>query len=459
MAEKRVTLRGPGYQVAIAGGAQRPQFIGRTLVVGYRILELDVKASMLGESIASLLLPPISVEGEDSGHVESLIDYYRFRVVLEQTQDLVMRFGPLTKMVGVPPEYPAVARMSLNKRLYPCVFNEVLESGQLMDEMRREYGSLLESRGLLSADGTLVISRDVVGQLRRILSDIAGLVGSTTRIGFQAPRSLAGCEPSEGLRDPGTLLSLPEGRVSVSCDPDSLARIAGARGASSLDLKCNYASPLSSSLICDGDGLKFIVKEYTRMQIKWIPASIASAMMYKYRVSPKSRMSAEYRNLRVLRRIIRTPKIYGVCGTYYSTKMVREYIEGEPVASSHSKHAWRLAGEAIAMLHDNNIAVGDPNPGNFIVTGKGDVALIDAEQAARFDPKKGLWDLIVFTLYSLALGADENLVAGALREYFNTARKSNSIIKEAEKEAIWATISLIPSIGLKARQLIMGQIT
>jgi tRNA A-37 threonylcarbamoyl transferase component Bud32 len=289
------------------------------------------------------------------------------------------------------------------------------------------------------------------------MSDIAGIVGATTRIGLHIPETLSSCEPLQVLRDPGRLLVLPEGRASLGCDPGSIAYIAGVAGAAGRGLECSYASPLSSSLICSYGGSRFIVKEYTRMQIKWIPASLASAMMYKYRVSPKSRMAAEYRNLRVLRKVVRTPRIYGVCGTYYSTKMVREYVEGNPVASSSSIDDWRLAGETLALLHDNDIAVGDPNPGNFIVTGEREVALIDVEQAARFDPRKGLWDIIVFTLYSLVMGVDESLVAGAIREYFGSTAKRNAILKEAEKEAVWAAISLLPSIGLKARQLIMSQ--
>lgn len=455
MAEGRAVISGPGYKVVVVRGAQRPYFSGDTLMVGYKLLELDSRASILGESIASLLLPPITVE-EHGLEVRSLVEYYRFRVVLEQVQDLVMRFGALAKLLRVPPEYPAVARMSLNRKLYPCIFNRVLSSRKLMDEMRGQYSKMLEPRGLLSRRGSLVINRDLIGQIRRILSDIASLVGATARVGLNIPGSLAACEPSTLLGDPGRLLDLPEGRVSLNCDISTVASMAlggGLEGGGKTE--CRYTNPLSSSLICESNGERFIVKEYTRMQVKWIPASLASALMYKYRVSPRTRMMAEYRNLRALRKVVPTPRIFGVCGTYYTSKMVREYMEGDPVASADSRDHWRLAGEAMARLHNRDIVVGDPNPGNFIVLKDGRVALIDAEQAARFEPRKGLWDLIVFTLYSLALGVDEKLVSAALEEYFKLSWRREQIVKEASRESVWGALALVPYIGVKARRIIL----
>ncbi|MCE4601953.1 MAG: hypothetical protein F7B18_02085, partial [Desulfurococcales archaeon] len=176
MAEGEAIISGPGYKMVVTRGAQRPYFNGDTLIVGYRLLELDSKASMLGEVLASLLLPPITLE-ERGVSVSEIIEYYRFRVTLEQIQDLLMRFGSISKLFVVPPEYPAVARMSLNRKLYPCIFNRVLSSKELMAEMRSQYSRVLEPRGLIAREGGLVINRDLVGQIRRILSDIAGLVG------------------------------------------------------------------------------------------------------------------------------------------------------------------------------------------------------------------------------------------------------------------------------------------
>ena len=83
------------------------------------------------------------------------------------------------------------------------------------------------------------------------------------------------------------------------------------------------------------------------------------------------------------------------------------------------------------------------------------MALIDAEQAARFEPRKGLWDLIVFTLYSLALGVDEKLVSAALEEYFKLSWRREQIVKEASRESVWGALALVPYIGVKARRIIL----
>ena len=189
------------------------------------------------------------------------------------------------------------------------------------------------------------------------------------------------------------------------------------------------------------------------MAVKWLPAAALGRGYVSYRVSPKSRMAAEYRYLRLLRPIARTPRILEVCADYTTSVMVREYVEGTPTLSSRDPGDWGAAGRLLARIHRAGYAVGDPNPGNFIVDDVG-ARLIDAEQARPLDDRAAAWDLAVFAAYARFMGAPRDLVRAALEAYREEARGLwGRVSRLAASPRLWVHLSVTPRVALELQQL------
>ncbi|MEB3774624.1 MAG: hypothetical protein GSR86_06855 [Desulfurococcales archaeon] len=441
--EERVGFRVGGLSVSIVRGVYPPVFKGPHMRMGDVLLEMDAGYSVFGDTLAGILLPPLEPIGGDTAWLGRVVSRYRARVVAEEYLNIITRLGSMAEEVKVDPAYPPASRMHQLSRLYSCIYNRALEG---VEDLRREYRAVREDLGIGEVPSR---SRARVTEVLKsyIMSITIPLNITAARIISSPPEEVSGCSPEGLLKAPWKLLSLPEGGASIDCKSidEVLKELVGA------GYKCTQPNPISSSVKCSGEGRSVILKEYTRMYAKWIPAAIAASTTYGYRLSPKERLAADYRYLRLMRRVTVTPRIIHVCSDNYTAKMLREYMEGTPLVDSRDPEEWARAGEVLARIHTAGYTLGDTNPGNLLVTPGGGIAVIDAEQAKEATLRGMAWDIIVATVTSIFYGVPEDLIEALLSEY----RKTHAgALQEALRDKYWMSLLIIPHIIQKARNLI-----
>lgn len=442
-------IRGARYEIVVDEKITLPKWDPgeRRLYVNRPLLEADVKISLLGERIAGLLLPPVEASSND---LEELIAVYRRRVAAEQAIDLVSRLGPLAKMASIDLAYFPVSRAQL-------VWGDV---GCMLDldpeRLRKAFREAARVAGEVAGDTVRVMPRRyrefIYTTLRRLQISTINWASSIMRLirasGYN-PLSLCR-ERDEEPPDPSWLVYLPEGQFLYDCPgvEDIAENYVGG------DARCKKVGFTSSTLVCEGPSGKIAVKEYLRMIAKWLPASILSRSAVKYLITPKSRLYNEYKHLIELRSIIQTPRILAVCGDPVKAVMARSFIEGTPVIDSGDPGEWRDSGRALADIHNAGYVLGDPNPGNFVASRDG-LGLIDAEQARRFTPAGGAWDLIVYVYYPVALGKDRDLIVEGVKGYLERVdpRRKKRVVRELRKGKIWLGLVLLPYQFRKAREV------
>ncbi|MEB3861938.1 MAG: hypothetical protein GSR84_06940 [Desulfurococcales archaeon] len=446
MEERARFLAGGVLEVRIHRGLHPLYYKDGALHVGDTILESDAQRSTMMETAAGLLLPPIEEPRGDVGWLEGLARTYRSRVIIDEYTEAEARLGGLARLLRARPSYPAVSRMSLLRRLYPCIYNKALEDLGALDEAytveHRRLGIDPQAplQGLQGAKRSLAVARVAVAGYSALHPAVALLA--------RLPHHATGCTPHRLLVEPWRLLSLPEGTVSLDCGAvDRVVEDLAGPG-----YKCRSPNPISSSLDCQGPRGRVIVKSYMRMSPKWIPAALAASPVYSYRLGPRERMEADYKYLRALRGTVETPIVHHVCGDLYNTKMVRSYLEGRVILHSRSPEDWSQAGKGLASIHKAGYTLGDTNPGNILATPTGKTGVIDAEQAREATPRGMAWDLIVLTVTSIFYGAPEDLITTLLASYKDTIGKGP--LEEALRERNWIGLLSIPIIVQKSRNII-----
>ena len=449
-------IDGPGYRLLVVEGLAPVTWEegeGLAIIRAPRIaLELDAYLGVLGEAVAGLLLPPVRVEGP--GWLERIVEDYRSRVVAEQAADMVVRLGRLALEARLRPSALPVSRMTLYWGVNGCLYGKALDPDAL-DEEYRGYAELVGS-----LEGGYLHLRPA--RYRRVLQAAASRIRALAARGVaRLASSLAPRGPWPGSRcdpgqppEPGDLMVLPEGRAFYNCPGGRwlAERILGE------NVECVRPGWQYSSMVCSGGAGRIVVKEYYRMIVKWLPAALASAPYYGYILSPKKRLYNEYRHILALRGLVGTPRILGVCGDQARAVMAREYVEGRPVLESRDPRDWEASGVALARIHNGGYALGDPNPGNFLVGPRG-VSVIDVEQAKKYTVERGAWDLAVYTVYALLFNSPEELVSSGLRAYAAHA----SPLAEGEARILasrgfWATLAALGPVAARARSLLLSSL-
>ncbi|MCE4619621.1 MAG: DIPK family protein [Desulfurococcales archaeon] len=445
-------VRGKGYRVIVEDSAQLPKWSreSRILRVGKQWLEADARFSLFGERMAGLLLPSIEYDEE----LSRLVEAYRIRVMAEQAADLQARIGRLASQVRVRPSYFPYSRARLLWHDLGCLIRDGLEPSTLDGE----YSPLASRIGSLE-DGLVALAPRKYREVLRVEASkwrirAAGLLTSIAR---RLAGELHLCEAGAvgDPVDPSPLVMAPEGDYFHECPkPEGMAsRYTGG------EASCRRTQWTASTLVCEGPSGRVAVKEYTRMIVKWLPASIAGGGIARYMIRPKARLANEYKYLRLLRDVLPTPRILGFCGQYFQSMMARSFLEGRPVLGSQEPMDWRLSGRALARIHLSGYVLGDANPGNFIASGRGEAGIIDAEQARRFNPRRGAWDLVVYTYYALFFNAPEDLVAEGLRSYTGyLAERDPHIMREIEGNLrdpqLWGPLLLAVNVYQKTRRIL-----
>lgn len=176
------------------------------------------------------------------------------------------------------------------------------------------------------------------------------------------------------------------------------------------------------------DGEKFVAKRYTNwISLKWLTLSLYGLGSVRFSISGRRRMEAEYAfNDLLARRGLRVPQILGADPK--SRTILFAYVSGDGLsivlarmaqltqAGQREREAARGAGVLMATAHQLEAALGDTKPENFIVDRKGEVTLVDLEQA-RYQGDYS-WDVAEFLFYSGHYWLPFNEVLSAYVEAF-----------------------------------------
>ncbi len=435
-----------------------PKILGRartTLEVPLSLLRADAAYSILGETAAGFLLGMYVVEGECPA-IGEIAETYRRRVVVEEFYQLYNWLGSILRDTRVSPLYvPAVRAWRIRGHVSSIISSQL--SGSVRGELEETYREAAVSLGLLRDGKVNVKEVRVQGRAesesyRRSLEAAWNMYRKTLG---QVLGPVVDDEQTHMLiENPGLLVELPEGSLTLEKHtPETLSsQITGK------DTLCRPSSPLSSSLACRGEDGRAVVKIYGRLAVKWLPATIASPREARYLVTPRARMANEYYWLRRLRKAVATPRIHALA-VNPSRMMLRDYVHGIPAFDSEEKRHWETAGRTLAFLHKLGVALGDPNPGNFIVDEENleYSAIVDAEQARPYAPVAGAWDLVVFTVYPLLFGKDKSLVESAVEAYRLEDPELYRRHAEILSQGIgWGGVKLLGPIYLQAKRILLG---
>lgn len=208
-------------------------------------------------------------------------------------------------------------------------------------------------------------------------------------------------------------------------------------------VECFRRGLLYSVYICAGPGGFVAVKDYRVSSLKWIPAFIAAAPTVRYRRDPKLRALSELYYSRLLRMVVNTPRILSAHLWERGALTVREYVPGVSVLDSRDPRAWRMAGKALARIHSEGYALGDANPGNFIVSGSS-ITLVDMEQVRPSDPTSIAWDIITVIAYTHLTRAKGTYLNELIETYVGEGAPTREAIRELGKLKYWTPYLLMP---------------
>ena len=158
------------------------------------------------------------------------------------------------------------------------------------------------------------------------------------------------------------------------------------------------------------NGDRYVAKRYTNwVSLKWFTLSLYGLGSVRFSISGKRRMEAEYYfNDFLYRRGMRVPKILG--SDPRARVILFSHVQGEQLLARLAgvlgfsdpgqleREAAYSAGGLVASAHELDVALGDTKPENFIFDRRGEVTLVDLEQARHNGDFA--WDVAEFLYYS-----------------------------------------------------------
>jgi Mn2+-dependent serine/threonine protein kinase len=373
-------VEGYNFKVIARSGLFKPVFNDENLIVPWRLLELDATYGLLGDSIAGILLAPVV---RASSRASRLVKLYRLRALSEEYTWLRRVLGPIAKVTVLKPELYPLLRMNKLLDVYCNIYVEALK--------RLNLEALSYARSL------------EVGEVR----------SPPVRVALK-PRSEEECRLEEApmLEDPWSLARTLEGSIRLG----SVSYEAVASPHVGEPVECSRVGILHSITLCRGPRGVVVVKDYGVSSFKWIPAFLASTPASRFQRDAKSRAATELAYSRILRSVVKTPRVLSINLQDGRVVAVKEYIAGKPVLEARDPKAWREAGRALARIHNTGYTLGDANPSNFLVTREG-IALVDLEQARKATPRRIAWDMVTVIAYTQLMGVDISLPSELLKEY------------------------------------------
>ncbi len=158
------------------------------------------------------------------------------------------------------------------------------------------------------------------------------------------------------------------------------------------------------------DGERFVAKRYTNwVALKWFTLNLYGLGSVRFSMSGRKRMEAEYYYNDFLgRRGLSVPQV--LAADARARIILFSYVPGDQLsgllgkidpdgpAGLREKEAAYTAGETVGAAHQNEVALGDTKPENFIADRLGNVTLVDLEQG-KFKGDYS-WDVAEFLYYS-----------------------------------------------------------
>ncbi len=391
----------------------------------------DAEAGILGELVASTLLPtPQRIEGDEDIVAEARLAYAA-RIAAEEHHRLARMLGGLARLARTAHLYHLVARLARLSRLYPWAAKSLVDcisagGGDLHALAKRS----LEEAGCRGEGVWYRVCSEARGGSRR------GWHPPSTRLTRIWPLVRPGAATHPLLRDPLLLVRLPRGklRTRILGFEEQLMRVTGVERL----LRARRMGIGGTVELVKG-GWKSAVVKYYRLPatLKWIVAAGVALPIYPYRLAPRERLEAEYEAVIELGdKGFPVPEpimldLYGMRAAY-------EYIEGTPlhqlVAKDPLAPSLAEAAALLAQLHREGWVMGDANPSNFIVS-RYSTYIVDLEQARRSDRlRHQAWDLAVLVYYTFLFNPQEpgNRAALIARAYISAGGEPH-VVTEASR--------------------------
>ncbi|MEM0340372.1 MAG: lipopolysaccharide core heptose(II) kinase RfaY [Acidilobaceae archaeon] len=209
------------------------------------------------------------------------------------------------------------------------------------------------------------------------------------------------------------------------------------------EVRCRRLSLLGSTFFCEGRRGSLVAKVYDEFStLKWVSVVPFSRPAIAFRVSSYERLVSELVYSVKLRKLIKTFKVFGVAKISGVYVLLREYVQGETLFKIKDPKAWRLLGRRLAEIHLENIALGDSNPGNFVVSNN-EIAVVDLEQARNIEEGLAAWDLVTLLVHGHLRGVSTSLLVEALKGYGENEEARRRITRELSNLAVWTPYLLV----------------
>ncbi len=420
------------------------------------VFERDIDRGFLGESVAGTLIFPYK-SLIDANYLRTQEVKLKKRLILELMENIVLSFPELSYRIHIKPEYFMYEAMLNRVRVFPPLAygkSNFMKSNPTNKAVTTVLNGYIEALRQLEKEGKIVYSNNYITLSKKFVDESKNPRTRVINISKNAPRTLFTSffeafpqflnfftQNAELLRtqkfaltlkresdntpyfvDPQKYLFVPtkQGLIPLAdrVTIKAFARKILLRGKDvGAEVKIEAIGGVLNDVYLirtypDGVETKALVKRYKDWSnFKWFPLTLWSLGARTFAVLARSRLERECAiNELLANEGFNVPEIL-----YMSTAdrlIFMEYIEGENLSNAIKRIAaaknnrgldtdiilLEKTGETLAKVHAIDVALGDTKPENFRINTKGEIYLLDLEQASRKGDKT--WDVAEFLYYS-----------------------------------------------------------
>ncbi|MBS7636566.1 hypothetical protein KEJ37_04430 [Candidatus Bathyarchaeota archaeon] len=456
------------------------------------VFEKDVERGFLGEALAVQLVfpykPLLNSEYLRAGELK-----LKRRLILEALENLVLDFPELCYEIHIKPEYFMHKVIHSRARLFPPIHYMLIK---FLGESARKENLQTAMEGFLQAleivekenvitrkNGYIKISKDFADNVKSRKIRFTNLLKNAQRTLFM---SLLGTSPkifTALMQNKDLLQRLKNFKWKILKSPyhvedskrylfvptvngltplatgitieDSAKRILSVKKYASITIKeigGVFNEVYLVSAYANGQERRVVVKTFKDWSsFKWIPINIWTFGTRTFALFGQTRLERECATNQFLyKKGFPVPKLLAI--DHDKRLVFMEYIEGrslekiirENVNAKNEREIneeylkiLQKVGELFARIHALNVTLGDTKPENILVGKKGEVYLLDLEQASRGGDKA--WDIAEFLYYAghymplLAGSYLAELIAKAFIKGYLSAGGDIKAVKDAGK--------------------------